>query len=123
MAQETRPQRGSRFYLDAGATLQVIQVEAPQLAAKALYFVVDDLMAVHARAAELGCLSQELVHGKPAGDPAVRPWGDWVPCAWPHDGLQHDKGSGETLKAQYSEQGLNMLSEKATLSSMSGPLT
>jgi len=45
---------------------------------------------------------------------ALKPWGAWVPWAWPHDGLQHDKGSGEALASQYSAQGLNMLSEKAT---------
>jgi hypothetical protein len=45
---------------------------------------------------------------------AIKPWGDWIPCAWPHDGLQHDKGSGDELKAQYERQGLKMLSEKAT---------
>jgi hypothetical protein len=45
---------------------------------------------------------------------AVKPWGPWIPCAWPHDGLQHDKGSGEALKEQYKAQGLNMLPEKAT---------
>ena len=45
---------------------------------------------------------------------AVKPWGPWLPVAWPHDGLQHDKGSGEALKAQYEAQGLNMLHEKAT---------
>ena len=45
---------------------------------------------------------------------AIKPWGSWVPCAWPHDGLQHDKGSGEALKEQYAEQGLEMLPEKAT---------
>lgn len=45
---------------------------------------------------------------------AIRPWGAWVPCAWPHDGLQHDKGSGEPLKEQYAAQGLRMLHEKAT---------
>lgn len=44
---------------------------------------------------------------------AVKPWGEWIPCAWPHDGLQHDKGSGEQLAAQYRAQGLNMLPEKA----------
>jgi hypothetical protein len=44
----------------------------------------------------------------------IKPWGDWIPCAWPHDGMQHDKGSGEALKEQYGAQGLNMLSEKAT---------
>jgi hypothetical protein len=45
---------------------------------------------------------------------AIKPWGAWIPCAWPHDGLQHDKGSGESLKDQYEAQGLNMLTDKAT---------
>lgn len=45
---------------------------------------------------------------------SVRPWGDWIPCAWPHDGYQHDKGSGLALADQYRAQGLNMLSEHAT---------
>ena len=45
---------------------------------------------------------------------ALRPWGDWLPWAWPHDGLQHDKGSGEALAAQYRAQGLEMLPERAT---------
>ena len=45
---------------------------------------------------------------------AVRPWGDWIPCAWPHDGMQHDKGSGEDLARQYKAQNLKMLPERAT---------
>lgn len=45
---------------------------------------------------------------------ALKPWGDWLPWAWPHDGLQHDKGSGEALAAQYKAQGLQMLAERAT---------
>jgi len=45
---------------------------------------------------------------------AIKPWGEWVSCAWPHDGLQHDKGSGEALKTLYEAQGLRMLPEKAT---------
>jgi len=45
---------------------------------------------------------------------AIKPWGVWIPCAWPHDGLQHDKGSGEQLASLYREQGLDMLVEKAT---------
>src|SRR5262245_48837274 len=45
---------------------------------------------------------------------AIRPWGDWIPCAWPHDGLQHDKGSGQELAAQYRRQGLNVLAGHAT---------
>jgi len=45
---------------------------------------------------------------------AIKPWGDWIPCAWPHDGLQHDKGSGEALRDQYDGHGLNMLADRAT---------
>jgi phage terminase large subunit-like protein len=45
---------------------------------------------------------------------ALRPWGDWLPWAWPHDGLQHDKGSGDQLAEQYRSQGLKMLPERAT---------
>lgn len=44
----------------------------------------------------------------------LKPWGDWLPWAWPHDGLQHDKGSGETLRDQYEAHGLAMLKDKAT---------
>ena len=44
---------------------------------------------------------------------ALKPWGE-LEWAWPHDGLQHDKGSGIALKDQYIDQGLNMLDEKAT---------
>lgn len=45
---------------------------------------------------------------------AVKPWGATLPWAWPHDGLQHDKGSGDQLAAQYRLQGLAMLPERAT---------
>lgn len=45
---------------------------------------------------------------------SIRPWGDWIPTAWPHDGLQHDKGSGEELAKQYKGHGLHMTAERAT---------
>ena len=45
---------------------------------------------------------------------ALKPWGKELQWAWPHDGLQHDKGSGVQLKEQYQQQGLKMLAEKAT---------
>ena len=45
---------------------------------------------------------------------AFKAWGDWLPVFWPHDGLQHDKGSGVSLAEQYREQGLLMADEKAT---------
>lgn len=44
----------------------------------------------------------------------IRAKGDWIPVAWPHDGLQHDKGSGEQLANQYREQGVAMLKERVT---------
>lgn len=45
---------------------------------------------------------------------AIKAWGDWVPCAWPHDGLIRDKGSGEQLAGLYRSEGLAMLEERAT---------
>lgn len=45
---------------------------------------------------------------------ALRPWGvdekgnQWLPWMWPHDGLQHDKGSGDQLAELYRKQGLLM---------------
>lgn len=45
---------------------------------------------------------------------ALKAWPSWMPWAWPHDGLQHDKGSGEALAGQYRKHGLNLLKNKAT---------
>lgn len=53
---------------------------------------------------------------------SVKFWGAWLPWAWPHDGLQHDKGSGEQLAAQYREQGLNLLRVRATFADGSNGL-
>lgn len=44
---------------------------------------------------------------------AIKPKGEWIPVAWPHDGLNHEKGTGIVLKQQYEDQGLNMLEERA----------
>ena len=75
-----RLQAGSRCYFTSGGvTLQVVDVSsvrAPHPAAKALYFVVGDLDATFERAKALLCLSQEDVHGEPAGQISVRPWGE-----------------------------------------------
>lgn len=46
--------------------------------------------------------------------PPVKAWGSWLKWAWPHDGLQHDKGSGEQIAQQYKDNGLAMLPEKST---------
>lgn len=44
---------------------------------------------------------------------SIKPRGAWIPVAWPHDGLQSEKGSGIILKRQYEDQGLNMLPHQA----------
>jgi hypothetical protein len=44
---------------------------------------------------------------------ALNARGRWIPVAWPHDGLQHEPGSGVTLAQQYREQGANLLPDKA----------
>jgi hypothetical protein len=44
----------------------------------------------------------------------MKRWGEGIPTAWPHDGLQHDKGSGKQLAEQYRQAGLDMLDDHAT---------
>lgn len=44
---------------------------------------------------------------------ALKPWGEWLPWAWPHDG-NNDTAAGEALSKQYKAQGLHMLQERAT---------
>lgn len=43
----------------------------------------------------------------------LKAWGDRLKWAWPHDGLQHDKGSGRSLRDIYAKGGLSMLGIKA----------
>jgi phage terminase large subunit-like protein len=46
---------------------------------------------------------------------AIRARGAWIPVAWPHDALQHDKGGNcEQIAVQYRKQGVNMLNHHAT---------
>jgi hypothetical protein len=75
-----RKQAGSRCYFTCGSvTLQVVNVSSvrtPHPAAKALYFVVNDLDAIFKRAESLRCLSQGDVHGTPGGQISVQPWGE-----------------------------------------------
>ena len=40
---------------------------------------------------------------------AIKERGAWVPVVWPHDGSQHDKGSGQSLADIYRKQGIKML--------------
>ena len=41
--------------------------------------------------------------------PAINSRSQWIPIAWPKDGLHTDKGSGISLADQYRSQGANML--------------
>ena len=45
---------------------------------------------------------------------ACRHWAKGVNTSWPHDGLQHDKGSGKALAEQYADAGFTMLTDMAT---------
>jgi predicted enzyme related to lactoylglutathione lyase len=76
-----RAVRGGRHYFDCGEViLGLVDVSptgrAPRPTPEHVYFAVSDLGDLHARAAQLGCLSDEDVHGSPAGEPVVRPWGE-----------------------------------------------
>ena len=68
---------GGRIYFDCGPViLALLDADAVSPGPDDLYFAVDDVDAVHARAAALGCLSRADVHGAPAGDVVRRPWGE-----------------------------------------------
>ena len=47
--------------------------------------------------------------------PMITVRGPWIPVAWPHDGLQTEKGSGIQLAELYRQHGVNMLHEKASM--------
>jgi hypothetical protein len=72
---------GARQYFDCGGViLAVLDISAgglpPTPGPKSLYFAVEDVEAVHARAKSLGALAPFKVHGQPASDVMVRPWGE-----------------------------------------------
>ena len=72
---------GARHYFDCGGViLALLDVSAggmvPTPGPKSLYIAVSDVEEVHARAKELGALAPYQVHGQPAGNVLVRPWGE-----------------------------------------------
>lgn len=76
-----RSVHASRHYFDCGGVILALVDSAadggePRPNPDNIYFAVDDLEAVHERAARLGCLSDGDVHGDPAGEIARRPWGE-----------------------------------------------
>jgi catechol 2,3-dioxygenase-like lactoylglutathione lyase family enzyme len=85
--------RGARHYFDCGGViLAVLDVSqgglTPAPGPKSLFFAVDDVDAVHERAAALGVLAPYQVHGAPAGEVVERPWGErsfYVVDPWGND--------------------------------------
>jgi catechol 2,3-dioxygenase-like lactoylglutathione lyase family enzyme len=84
---------GARHYFDCGGViLAVLDVSmgglTPTPGPKSLYFTVDDVGAVHARAQELAALAPYKVHGQPAAEVIERPWGEksfYVVDPWGND--------------------------------------
>lgn len=78
----------------------------PTAATRLVYNPEDDV--IHITAAYRQSKQTPIIHAA-----AIKPWGEWLPVAWPRDGLQTDKGSGLQLADIYRKQGVNMLSEFA----------
>jgi catechol 2,3-dioxygenase-like lactoylglutathione lyase family enzyme len=72
---------GARHYFDSGPIILAL-VDPTAGSNKAtpipdyIYFSVENLDKIYARARELGCLSMEKVHGERAGEIVTRPWGE-----------------------------------------------
>lgn len=78
----------------------------PTAAVRIVYEPENDI--IHVTAAYRQSQQTPIIHAA-----AIKPWGLWLPVAWPRDGLQTDKGSGEQLAAIYRQQDLKLLTEFA----------
>jgi catechol 2,3-dioxygenase-like lactoylglutathione lyase family enzyme len=72
---------GARHYFNCGGVILAVLDPTqggikPTPLPKSLYFAVDDIAAVHARAKALGALAPFSVHGQPAAEVIDRPWGE-----------------------------------------------
>ncbi len=72
--------RASRHYIDCGDVILALVDPTAEEEAKPLpdyiYFAVNNLEQFYDRAKALDCLSDDDVHGDPAGEIAKRPWGE-----------------------------------------------
>jgi len=68
----------TRHYFDCGPVILALVDEGAQARPNPdfTYLASAELAALHARCQELGCLEAGEVHGAPAGQIAVRPWGE-----------------------------------------------
>lgn len=84
---------GARHYFDCGGVILAVLDPSrggltPTPGPKSLYFAVGDVIAVHARAKQLGALAPYQVHGEDAGAVLTRPWGEksfYVVDPWGND--------------------------------------
>ena len=90
---EGKRHHGARHYFDCGGVILAVLDPTqggltPTPGPKSLYFAVDDVEAVHARASSLGALAPYKVHGEAAGAVTKRPWGErsfYVVDPWGND--------------------------------------
>ncbi len=73
--------RASRHYIDCGPVIlalvdPAVDDETARPLPDYIYFAVNNLEEIHARARSLNCLATEDIHGESAGTIAVRPWGE-----------------------------------------------
>jgi catechol 2,3-dioxygenase-like lactoylglutathione lyase family enzyme len=73
---EARSVGGGRHYFDCGPVILALLETQKPAHPENLFFAVSNLEEVHARARELDCLSQELVHGASGAEILTRPWGE-----------------------------------------------
>lgn len=73
---EPRAVGGGRHYFDCGPVILAILHSEKVPLPEYVYFSVGDLEDVFDRAKELSCLSEDEVHGAPAGEIVTRPWGE-----------------------------------------------
>jgi catechol 2,3-dioxygenase-like lactoylglutathione lyase family enzyme len=72
---------GARHYFDCGGVIVSLLDPSqggmkPTPGPKSLYFAVDNIEAVHARAKKLNVLAPFAVHGKAGAEVIERPWGE-----------------------------------------------
>lgn len=71
----------SRHYIDCGSVIlalvdPAIDGETAKPLPDYIYFAVDNIAEIHARAMALNCLATDNVHGEASGEVVKRPWGE-----------------------------------------------
>lgn len=101
LGDEGKRHPGARHYFDCGGVILAVLDPTmggvtPSPCPKSIYFAVNDVAAVHARAKELDALAPYKVHGQPANEVITRPWGEksfYVVDPWGNDLCFVEEGS------------------------------